>query len=795
MAIQWTINPFTGVFEPYSQLTLAPVGSTPNANGASILGQVLTLQPSDSTNPGLLTAIAQNIAGVKTFSSDIWVGNNPFAINQNTIKLSTAAPGPSPGVIMYSGGSQSYALFQQADTGIWIDIMGTGQNVAQFNQDSFSFGNSSSVAYFTGNSTTVTAVGNLAAANLSGINTGDVTLTAVGSTPSANGASLSGQALTLQPADGTHPGLVTILTQTFAGQKTFSTGLTGTLTGSASLNLLIANNLSDVANKTTSFNNISPITTTGDLIYGSGTNASSRLPIGSTANVLTVSGGIPTWAPPATSGTVTSISVVSANGLAGTVATSTTTPAITLSTTVTGVLKGNSTAISAATAGTDYSSGTSALASGVVHSTTGTGVLSVSTVLVTEGGTGQVTANAGFNALSPMTTAGDLIYENATPAGARLAIGSTGNVLTVSGGLPVWSPPATSGTVTSVSVTSANGFAGTVATSTTTPAITISTSITGLLKGNGTAISAAASADLPTITLTGDVTGSASGGSIATTYAGTVPINKGGTGQTTASAAFNALSPITTTGDMIYSASGATNSRLPIGSTGQVLEVVSGIPAWTSFKAPTIQKFTSASGTYTTPTSPAPLYIRIVMVGGGGGGSASGTASGGAGGAGTASTFGTSLLSAGGGTGGSWGGGGASGGSASLGSGPIGISLGGATGSCSGVQTITGNSVGGNGGASAFGGAGQGLYTNINGGSGQTNTGGGGGGGGLVFGTAGDTGSGGGSGGYVDALITSSIAATYAYVVGAGGSAGVATTGNNGGTGGSGLVTVFEYYQ
>ncbi len=54
-----------------------------------------------------------------------------------------------------------------------------------------------------------------------------------------------------------------------------------------------------------------------------------------------------------------------------------------------------------------------------------------------------------------------------------------------------------SGTVTTASVVSANGFAGSVATATTTPAITISTSITGLLKGNGTAISAAGAADLP----------------------------------------------------------------------------------------------------------------------------------------------------------------------------------------------------------------------------------------------------------------------------------------------------------
>jgi len=52
-------------------------------------------------------------------------------------------------------------------------------------------------------------------------------------------------------------------------------------------------------------------------------------------------------------GTVTAVSVVSANGLAGT-SSGGATPALTLSTSITGVLKGNGTAISAATAGTDY---------------------------------------------------------------------------------------------------------------------------------------------------------------------------------------------------------------------------------------------------------------------------------------------------------------------------------------------------------------------------------------------------------------------------------------------------------
>lgn len=43
--------------------------------------------------------------------------------------------------------------------------------------------------------------------------------------------------------------------------------------------------------------------------------------------------------------------------------------------------------------------------------------------------------------------------------------------------------------------------------------------------------------------------------------------------------AFNALSPLTTNGDLLTYSSG-TNVRLPIGTDGQVLTVVSGMPAW-----------------------------------------------------------------------------------------------------------------------------------------------------------------------------------------------------------------------
>ncbi len=74
-----------------------------------------------------------------------------------------------------------------------------------------------------------------------------LSLAAFGSTPNANGLTLTSNALNMEPADGSHPGGVSITTQTFAGQKTFSTGLTGTLTGAASLNVLTSalGNLTD----------------------------------------------------------------------------------------------------------------------------------------------------------------------------------------------------------------------------------------------------------------------------------------------------------------------------------------------------------------------------------------------------------------------------------------------------------------------------------------------------------------------------------------------------------------------
>ncbi len=256
--------------------------------------------------------------------------------------------------------------------------------------------------------------------------------------------------------------------------------------------------------------------------------------------------------------------------------------------------------------------------------------------------------------------------------------------------------------------------------------------------------------------------------------------------------------PMNTGGDMIYGGASGTATRLANGTANQYLASAGGTsaPVWTSFVAPTIQKFTSGSGTYTTPTSPrTPLYIRVRMVGGGGGGGGGGSSGGGTGGTGGSTTFGTTLLSCTGGTGGTMAGAVGSGGTASLGSGPIGTALTGGTGG-GGANTASGiASSGGVGAASPFGGAGGGVTGNGAGSSAAANTGSGGSGAGAAGATVINAGTGGGAGGYVDAII-SAPSATYSYAVGASGTAGTAgSSGNAGGTGGSGYIVVEEYYQ
>ena len=54
-------------------VTLANIGSVPNAQGASLSGQQLTLQPASDSFGGVVTAVAQSFAGVKTFKASVLI--------------------------------------------------------------------------------------------------------------------------------------------------------------------------------------------------------------------------------------------------------------------------------------------------------------------------------------------------------------------------------------------------------------------------------------------------------------------------------------------------------------------------------------------------------------------------------------------------------------------------------------------------------------------------------------------------------------------------------------------------
>ena len=211
-------------------------------------------------------------------------------------------------------------------------------------------------------------------------------------------------------------------------------------------------------------------------------------------------------------------------------------------------------------------------------------------------------------------------------------------------------------------------------------------------------------------------------------------------------------------------------------------------------KKPTRQILTSGTGaTYTTPGGVKQLIVK--QRGGGGGGSGSGTTGPNNGTAGSATSF-NSVDAAGGGTGSSGAGSPGTGGSG--GSGSANLRIAGVSGSTGGTVFVGATPdkgwIGGDGGASPYGG----LLTGASPSNSPANSGAGGTGGGysgqVSTGTSVFLSYGGGQGEYVEQIINNP-ATTYTYTIGAGGTGGSAgTSGTAGANGGSGVIIVEEIY-
>ena len=168
------------------------------------------------------------------------------------------------------------------------------------------------------------------------------------------------------------------------------------------------------------------------VLTGSGSNATTldELQLGPPSQPVSNAG----------SGTVTNVSVVSANGFAGTVATDTTTPAITLSTTVTGVLKGNGTAISAAVANVDYVPLSTVLTKTADYAITGTDTWIInnktgSTFTLTfpaaSAWPGRYITVKNMQAQSVVSATSNIVPIDSTTAGTAILVNAIGNWATL----------------------------------------------------------------------------------------------------------------------------------------------------------------------------------------------------------------------------------------------------------------------------------------------------------------------------------------------------------------------------
>lgn len=258
------------------------------------------------------------------------------------------------------------------------------------------------------------------------------------------------------------------------------------------------------------------------ILYGSGTDAVGQIVAPSVADTfLKWDGSTFTWAAAGGGGggTVTNVSIVNANGFNGSVANATTTPQITLTTTASGVLKGSSGSLSAATAAVDFVAPGSITTSGLTMSTStllgrttggvgsieeitiGSGLsLSAGVLSASGGGSGTVSTgvqygvayypNAGTTVddiTPPSTNGGWFLYSNVTASAAVAPewIASTGSGNVVRATSPTLATP----NIGAATATSVNG-------------LTINTTTGTLTLANGSTL-ATAGAFSTTLTATG----------------------------------------------------------------------------------------------------------------------------------------------------------------------------------------------------------------------------------------------------------------------------------------------------